>query len=70
MNYTWCVVKCQICKKEFLVERLLIGTEHTSSIFVSCKECLKKKGLYPRFVKEYPEEAKKIQKWLESKKIE
>ena len=66
MNYTCRVVKCQICEKEFLVERLLIGSEHTSSILVSCKECLKKKGVDTRFVKKYPEEMKVIKKWLET----
>lgn len=64
MIYTYRVVKCQKCGKEFLVERLLIGVDHTTDIIVSCKECLQKAPLPKDFVKKYPEEAKAIMKWL------
>jgi len=64
MIYTYSFEKCQTCGKQFLVERMLIGTEHTASIIVSCKECLKKKGLNKQFAKEHSEEAKAINEWL------
>lgn len=28
------------CKRKILVERALIGTDHTSEIFVTCWDCL------------------------------
>jgi len=63
--YTFQFEKCQTCGKEFLVERLLIGTDHDASVIVSCKDCLKTKftddGV---FAKEHPEEAKAIKEWL------
>lgn len=63
-NYAYRFTKCEICGKEFLVERILVGTDHTIGIIVSCKECLQKKPLPKEFVKERPEKAKKIMKWL------
>lgn len=32
--------KCSVCKRKILVERGLIGTNHTSGIFVTCWNCL------------------------------
>jgi len=65
LRYIWQVVKCQVCGREFLVERVLFGTDHTLDIIVTCKECLKRKGLADKFKKEHPKEAKRIEKWLE-----
>ena len=68
-EYVWETVKCRICGKEFLVERLLYGVDHTGDIFVTCKECLKKEGISREFRKEFPEEAKRIEKWLKEDKV-
>jgi len=65
MYYTFRFEKCQSCGKEFLVERTLIGIDHTASMIVSCKECLQKNPLPEPFIKGHPEEAKNIMKWLE-----
>lgn len=42
MIYMYTIRKCSSCGREILVERLLLGTDHTAGIIVSCKECLKK----------------------------
>ena len=34
------LLKCSVCKRKVLVERGLIGTNHTSVIFVTCWDCL------------------------------
>ena len=34
------LLKCPVCKKKVLVERGLIGTNHTSVIVVTCWDCL------------------------------
>ena len=38
--YVYSFEKCK-CGKEFLVERFLCGSDHTMSIYVTCKECVK-----------------------------
>lgn len=63
--YTYRFVKCKKCGNEFLVERVLMGIDHTMDIIVSCKACLKKKGLNEAFAKERPDAAKAIRDWLE-----
>lgn len=66
MPYTFKFRKCGTCSREFLVESVLIGTDHTMDTIVSCKECLKKKPLSKEFIEKHPEEAKIIQEWLTS----
>lgn len=69
MIYIYQIVKCQKCGKEFLVERLLIGINHTVDTIVTCKECLKKSPLPKDFIRAYPEEAKAIIKWLKKERL-
>lgn len=38
------LVKCEKCGREILVERGLIGIDHTFTILVSCWQCLKKES--------------------------
>jgi len=56
---------CSKCKREFLVEKVLFGIDHTVDTIVTCKECLKKTPLPEDFAKEHPEEAKAIMEWLQ-----
>ena len=68
MEYTYEFVKCNYCGKEFLVERTLMGTDHTIGVIVSCKECVKKAIENQHmntvnFKKQHPEEYKVIQEW-------
>ena len=65
--YTYRFVKCQKCGREFLVERLLLGIDHTIDVIVSCKECLKKRSLPKDFIKKHPNEAGAIMTWLKGK---
>jgi len=69
--YGYRFAKCPHCGREFLVDMLLLGTDHTASLTVTCKECfrksVKKSGLAEEFVKQHPEEAKAIAEWLSKK---
>lgn len=65
LEYTCRFAKCKGCGKEFLVESVLFGIDHTADIVVTCKDCLKETGIHENFVKEHPEEAKTITKWLQ-----
>jgi len=62
--YTYRIVACQTCAEEILVERVLIGTDHTMDIIASHKQCLKKKGVGTKFKEKYPDIAKKLGEWL------
>jgi len=70
LRYTWKIVKCNVCGREFLVERVLFGFDHTMDTLVTCKECLKKKGIPAKFKKEHPKEAEKIERWLKGSENE
>ena len=39
------LLNCSVkkCKRKILVERALIGTDHTNKIFVTCWDCLTEK---------------------------
>lgn len=50
--------KCSVCKRKILVERALIGTNHTSGIFVTCWDCLTEEQ------KEKAEEQYKLKNYL------
>lgn len=62
--YTFRFQKCGQCGREFLVERVLFGIDHTMQTNVTCKECLQKKPLPEKFIAQHPSEAKAIQNWL------
>lgn len=69
MSYGFSFEKCSHCGREMLVERQLIGVDHTISILVSCKECLRKRGCQEEFREKFPEKAKVIDEWLEKGEI-
>lgn len=46
------LVKCSKCGREILVERGLIGVDHTIEIFVTCWECLDT-GTKQKAIKKY-----------------
>jgi len=71
MTYVFDYVKCKHCKKEFLVERQLIGTDHTVGLLVTCKECarraIEERSPYTEaFKKQHPVEYEEIKKWATS----
>ena len=41
MNTIGSVEKCGTCQREILVEQILIGTNHTAGILLTCWSCLK-----------------------------
>jgi hypothetical protein len=57
--------KCGKCERKILVEILLIGVSHNANVTVICRDCLKDKGINPKFKEEHPEEAKDIEEWIE-----
>ena len=67
-NYVFEIVKCHYCGKEFLVERYLMGIDHTLGTLVTCKECARKAieeqhDFIVRFRKQHPEAYKVIEEW-------
>ncbi len=40
------LIQCSVrsCKRKILVERVMVGTNHTSEIIVTCWSCLSEKG--------------------------
>ena len=61
--YTYAKCECQQCGKKILVERVLIGSDHTSDVLVTCLDCLMKKGLNENYKKMNPNFAKDIEDW-------
>ncbi len=60
MDYRYQFEKCGKCGREMLVEQILFGTNHTASIIVNWKDCLKKAPLPKDFMEQHPEDAKAI----------
>ena len=62
MNYNYEFISCNVCGKQFLVERIMIGVNHTANMIITCKECisLTEKSV---FEKEQPKAYKEIKKW-------
>ncbi len=54
------LLKCSVCKRKTLIERGLIGTNHTNGIFVTCWDCL---------TEEQKEKAKEKYKLKRTKKL-
>jgi len=63
LPYRFSLHKCMVCGREFLVERFLIGVDHTISLNVICRECVLKSPNWDVFKKSYPKEAAAIEKW-------
>lgn len=57
--------KCYHCDRPILVSIVLLGVSHNAGVMVDCHECLKAKGIHPDYVKKYPEQAARIQGWLD-----
>lgn len=38
------IIKCEVCGRKFLVERIMVGVNHTAEILVTCLECLDDKA--------------------------
>jgi DNA-directed RNA polymerase subunit RPC12/RpoP len=53
MEYCFNFQKCSKCGREFLVEKVLFGIDHTVDTIVTCKECLAKSPLPETFIKEF-----------------
>ena len=64
MTYNYEFISCSVCGKQFLVEQILIGINHTANIVITCKECinLSEKSV---FEKEQPKAYKEIKEWIE-----
>jgi hypothetical protein len=60
--------QCDVCKRKILVEVHLIGINHNAGVYATCGDCLLKKGLHKRFVKDSPLEAKLVEEWLKERK--
>jgi len=68
MTHVFECKKCNYCGKEFLVERILIGADHTTGLLVTCKSCAKRaiedEHMYvKRFKRKYPQRYETIKKW-------
>ena len=57
--------KCGICGKKILVQILLMGTNHNACVSTTCGSCLKENGINAQYKKKDPEEAQKIEAWVE-----
>ena len=57
--------KCHHCGRDILVSIVMLGVSHNVGVMVDCHECLKAKGIHPDYVKKYPEQAARIQRWLD-----
>jgi len=64
LTYTYTTAKCIVCGREFVVERILIGVDHTVDLHVTCKECVLKSPFWDEFKEQHPEEAKAIEAWV------
>lgn len=60
-GYIFHTLECKVCGRKVLVERFMIGVSHTTSINVTCADCIG--AVHPNFVKENPEAAKEIEEW-------
>ena len=63
IKYAYDIAECEICHKEFIVERVLIGVDHTPNLIITHKECMKL-PLPKDFIDEHPTEAKEIARWI------
>lgn len=54
------VVECSECGRKFLIERALIGVDHTAGIIVTCLECLDEEDFPNRGIFECNECGRKI----------
>ena len=64
-NYYPFITKCKDCGKEFLLE--IIQDKPFNNIldaYVTCKECIAKKGISPEFAKANPKETSFFTSWL------
>jgi hypothetical protein len=59
--------QCSFCGDAFLVQLANNGSNHVMNVVVMCKKCLKLNGLNEEYKKQYPEDAEKIKRWLETK---
>jgi len=66
--YVYHKLECPECGRKILVERFLVGTNHTIRVGVICAECLHKKGLSEEFREKNPRGAEDIERWLEESK--
>jgi hypothetical protein len=66
LGYTYNIQKCS-CGEEILVERLLLGVDHTANTMARHKKCLKL-PLNKKFIDDHPEEAEEITNWLKGEK--
>lgn len=60
-------LKCFICAKKILVQIVLMGVSHNTSVHATCAGCLRRKGLSKSYKEVYPEDAKDIEKWMRVK---
>ena len=59
------LLRCEWCDRKIYLSMSMTGTIHHFEPSAICAECLQKKGLNKDFVKDFPEDAKKIQEWME-----
>jgi hypothetical protein len=57
-------LECSNCGRKILVERFLIGVNHTTSIKIICQDCLRKSRIAKNFREKHPKEAREIEDWL------
>lgn len=53
MQTTGTVVECPKCKREILVERVLLGSDHTLRVIATCWTCLDQEQKNYAFQKQY-----------------
>jgi len=58
-------LECSFCGRKMLVSVVLLGISHNAGMTVDCHECLKVNGINPEYAKERPENAARIQRWLD-----
>ena len=56
---------CSKCGRRILIQILSFGISHNADVVTTCAECLKREGIDAAYTKDHPEDAKRIQEWID-----
>ena len=56
--------KCSKCRRKILVQMLTLGTSHDLYVTATCAECLKRYGIDEEYARENPDDARRIEEWV------
>lgn len=65
MNTIQRKAECTECGRKILVFLRSIGSSHQFVDHIICAECLVEKGIDEKWAKDYPQEAKKLEAWIQ-----